>query len=67
MNYSLRKLQMAYMVVTMKEVENTDNKCLFCWEDNCGCEHKETVKDNLFLNFSDDLEYVEIGQTNIAI
>jgi hypothetical protein len=50
-NYSmmLKQLQMGYMSYTMKDVKE-DEQCVYCWSSGCGCDNKETIKDDPFLN-----------------
>lgn len=52
-NYSmmLKQLQMGYMSYTMRDVKE-DEQCLYCWSSSCGCENKETVKNDPFINLS---------------
>jgi hypothetical protein len=54
-NYSMimKQLQMAYMQVTMKDVEDNTNQCIYCWSTGCGCENKATVKEDSFINLTE--------------
>lgn len=57
--YSLKKLQMAYLVVTLKNETPSEETCVYCWKKSCGCSSGTSIKDDLFLNFSgEELRYV---------
>jgi hypothetical protein len=59
-NYSmmLKQLQMGFMSLTMKNVKEGE-QCIYCWENNCGCGSKTSVKEDAFINFTgEELKYV---------
>jgi hypothetical protein len=51
-NYSmmLKKLQLAYMEVTMKDVEDGE-QCMYCWKSGCGCS-ENNIKNDPFINLT---------------
>lgn len=68
MKTNSKALEMVKLAATMIEVEDSHTQCIYCWSVNCGCsEVKEIVTESLFLNFNDDLDYVENGQKNLAV
>lgn len=61
MKTNTRALEMVKLASQMSDVENTHDQCLHCWEVNCGCETKVSVQDDLFLNFQDEFQIVELS------
>jgi hypothetical protein len=47
--------EMIELSLTMKEVENSHDQCIYCWHVDCNCDSKVTVEEDLFLNFNDEL------------
>lgn len=57
--YSLRTLQMAYLSMELQNEKQDEDTCIYCWKKYCGCSSKQSIKDDLFLNFSgEELHYI---------
>jgi hypothetical protein len=56
MNYSLRKLQAAYLKVTLGKQEQTEETCMYCWTKGCGCSNSN-VKNDPFINLTTVSEF----------
>lgn len=56
--YSLQKLQMAYLPVTLRKEKNNDQTCMYCWSTGCGCSTNSNVKTDSFINLTaEELRY----------
>ncbi|WP_080845632.1 hypothetical protein [Cytobacillus gottheilii] len=56
---ALQQLKMGYFVARMERFERESNKCVHCWQGNCGCNTKSTVSDSAFINYEgNELQYV---------
>lgn len=56
-SYSLKKLQMAYLPVTLRKEQNKDETCMYCWTSGCGCETKSNVKTDSFISLTTESEF----------
>jgi hypothetical protein len=59
MNYSLRKLQAAYLKVTLGKQEQTEETCLYCWKSGCGCSDNKAQNDP-FINLTTMSEFQNV-------